>query len=306
MVRDAEPPQIPPGVGRLVTAMATPFTEDRDLDLDRAHRLAAHLLTTGPETVLLAGTTGESPTLHGDETYRLLRAVREVVAGRGTVMVGVGTNDTRHSLEMTERASADGADALLVVMPYYNKPDRRGQIDHFGTIAAATDLPVVLYDVPGRTARDIDLGAIVELAGVDNIVGLKDASLDLGKAGDILHRTAGSPGGFALWCGADELNLPLLAVGAVGAVSVASHLVGPEISEMIDVFGKDPYRARELHLRCMPVHRGLFAAPSPAPLKGALRAMGLPGGPVRPPLADATDEVVETLVAAVRAVEAAR
>lgn len=160
--------------------------------------------------------------------------------------------------------------------------------------------------MPGRTARDIDLGALVELSSIPNIVGLKDATLNLGKSGDILHLTAGAPGGFALWSGADELNLPLLSVGAVGAVSVASHLVGPEIAEMIDVFGKDPYRARSLHLRCMTVHRGLFAEPSPAPLKGALRELGLPAGPVRAPLVDASDEAVGALVAAVRTVEAAR
>lgn len=294
------------GIGPVVTAMATPFTEDGGLDLEGAARLADHLVTTGTDTVLVNGTTGESPTLHDEEPWELLRAVRDAVAGRATVMIGTGSNDTRKTVAATARAADAGADAVLVVTPYYNRPDQRGLFEHFTTVAAATELPVVLYDIPSRSAREIALPTLVELAEVPNIVGVKDATADLGRATDLVLATQGAQGGFALWSGSDEVNLALLAVGAVGVVSVGAHLLGPEIAAMIVAFPTDPARARELQLACQPVHRALFAAPSPAPLKGALAARGLPAGPVRPPLAAAAPEVVAAVLEALDAVEAAR
>jgi 4-hydroxy-tetrahydrodipicolinate synthase len=192
------------------------------------------------------------------------------------------------------------------VTPYYNRPDQRGLTQHFLAVAAATDRPVLLYDVPHRTARQIALSTLVELAQVPNIVGVKDATNALGRAAELVAATDGAPGGFALWCGADETNLPFLAVGAVGVVSVSAHLVGPEIAAMIAAFPTDPGRARQLHLDCMPMHRALFAEPSPAPLKAALSVLGLPGGPVRPPLVDASPEVVEAVLAALEPIEAKR
>lgn len=294
-----------PGVGRVVTAMITPFAPDGGLDLDGAQRLADHLVETGTDTVLVHGTTGESPTLRGEETWDLFRAVREAVGGRGTVMLGTGSNDTAHALAATERATALGVDAMLVVVPYYNRPDQRGLLRHFGAIAAATDRPLVLYDVPSRTGTRFTVETLAELAQIEHVVGLKDATADLGHAGDVLNATAGAPGGFAIWSGADEVNLPLLSLGATGVVSVASHLVGRQLAEMIRVHRSDPARAAALHLACLPVHRLLFAEPSPAPLKGALAALGLPAGPVRLPLADASAEVVSRLVAAVEDADAA-
>jgi 4-hydroxy-tetrahydrodipicolinate synthase len=290
-----------PGIGHVVTAMITPFTPDGALDLDGAQRVADHLVTSGTDTVLVHGTTGESPTLAGAEPWDLLGAVLEAVEGRATVMMGTGSNDTATAIRSTERATEVGADSLLVVTPYYNRPDQRGLERHFRTVAAVTDLPVVLYDIPARTGRVIEVPTLASLAEVDNIVGVKDASGDGAKPGDVLVATAGAPGGFGVWSGADELNLAILATGGVGIVSVASHLVGRELAEMVDVFASDPARARELHLACLPLHRALFAEPSPAPLKGAMGALGLPAGPVRLPLAEASPEATRAVLDALDA-----
>lgn len=299
-------PALPAGVGRVGTAMITPFDVDGRLDLDGAQRLADHLVTTGTDMVVVNGTTGESPTVYGEEPWQLLRAVKEAVDGRAVVMTGSGTNDTARTVAATRRAQEEGADAILIVAPYYNRPDHRGMLQHFTAAAAATELPVVVYDVPGRTAKAIEVRTLVELAGVDNIVGVKDATGDLGKAADLATALGDATDDFVTWSGADEVNLPLLSVGAVGVISVAAHLVGPEIAEMIEVFPTDPARARALHLACVPVHRALFAEPSPAPLKGAMSALGLPAGSVRPPLAEASKDAVTTLLAALEPVEAAR
>ncbi len=299
-------PTPPPGIGRVVTAMVTPFTAERTLDLDGVAVMAEHLVTTGSDTLLVNGTTGESPTLHGDEAHEVLRVVKDTVGTRATVMLGTGSNDTAKTVAATAAAADAGADAVLVVTPYYNRPDQRGLEAHFRAAAAATDLPVVLYDIPSRSARIIEVPTHVALAEVDNIVGVKDATADVGRAGDLLRVTAGAPGGYAMWSGADEVNLPLLSVGAVGFVSVASHLVGPELAAMVAAFPTDPGRARELHLACLPVHRALFAEPSPAPLKGALARLGLPAGPVRPPLVDASPAAVDALIAALEPVQEQR
>jgi len=299
-------PAPPPGIGRVVTAMVTPFTAERTLDLDGVAVMAEHLVTTGSDTLLVNGTTGESPTLHGDEAHEVLRVVKDTVGTRATVMLGTGSNDTAKTVAATAAAADAGADAVLVVTPYYNRPDQRGLEAHFRAAAAATDLPVVLYDIPSRSARIIEVPTHVALAEVDNIVGVKDATADVGRAGDLLRATAGAPGGYAMWSGADEVNLPLLSVGAVGFVSVASHLVGPELAAMAAAFPTDPGRARELHLACLPVHRALFAEPSPAPLKGALARLGLPAGPVRPPLVDASPAAVDALIAALEPVQEQR
>ena len=285
-------------IGAVVTAMVTPFNDDLSLDLDGAQRLAQHLVDHGTDTVLVHGTTGESPTLHGEEKWQLLAAVREAVADRASVMIGTGLNDTDASVQATARAADEGADAVLVVTPYYNRPNQRMLLEHFRTVAAATELPVLLYDVPGRTSAEIAAATLVELSGVDNIIGVKDAAGDLGKAADVYRRTRGAPGGFSLWCGADELNLPMLAVGAVGVVSVSAHLVGDQIARMIEVFDKDPATARDLHLACMGVHRAVFGESSPTPLKGALNRLGLPAGPPRPPLYEALPETVDAVMEA--------
>lgn len=298
----APPPTPPAGIGRVATAMITPFTADGALDLDGAQRIADHLVSNGTDTVLVHGTTGESPTLLGEEMWDLLAAVKDAVGDRANVMMGSGSNATATAIRSTERATEMGADSLLVVTPYYNKPDQRGLIRHFRAVAEVTDLPIVVYDIEPRTARAIEVPTMVDLAEVPNIVGTKDASGDGAKVGDVLNATAGAPGGFGVWSGADELNLACIASGGTGVISVAAHLVGPELAEMIDVFPTDPLRARQLHLACLPLHRALFGEPSPAPLKAAMRELGLPAGPVRLPLADASPEATRAVLDALERV----
>jgi len=293
-------------VGRVVTAMATPFAPDGGLDLDGAVTLARHLAATGSDGIVVGGTTGESPTLREGELWELVAAVRDAVGAEVRITVGTGTNDTARTVERTERAAAAGADAALVVTPYYNRPSQAGLRSHFRAVAGATDLPVLLYDIPSRTGRELALETLVDLAQVPNVVGVKDATGDLGRAGDVIVATRGATGGFGVWSGADEVNLPLLALGAVGVVSVSAHLVGPELAETVAAVDADPVRARELHLRCLPLHRALFLEPNPGPLKALLAARGLPSGPLRPPLELPGPDVVARATAALEAVEHAR
>ena len=293
-------------VGRVVTAMVTPFAADGTLDAVGAATLAAHLVATGSDGIVVGGTTGESPTLRDEELWEVVAAVRDAVGDGARVVVGTGTNDTARTVERTLRAAEAGADAALVVTPYYNRPSQVGLRAHFRAVAGATDLPLLLYDIPSRTGRELAPATLVDLAEVPTIVGVKDATGDLGKAGDTLVATTGAPGGFAIWSGSDEVNLPLLALGAVGVVSVAAHLAGPELAETVRVAATDPVRARTLHLRCLPLHRALFLEPNPGPLKALLALRGLPAGPVRPPLAAPSSEVVAAGRVALEAVEAAR
>ncbi len=284
-----------PLLGRVVTAMATPFRSDGTLDLEGAGRLASHLVEHGTDTVLVCGTTGESPTLQAGEQLELLAAVRSACGDRAKVLVGTGSNDTAKACRMTERATKAGANAVLVVTPYYNKPSQRGLREHFRAVAGSTDLPVLLYDIPGRTARELTLGTLLDLAEVPNIVGVKDSAGDLAKTAELL---AQAPNEFVVYCGADELNLPMLAVGAAGFVSVAAHVAGPELADLARSFESDPVKAREIHVRLLPLFRALFLEPSPAPLKAILNDLGLPAGPVRPPLVNADGETLRALRAA--------
>lgn len=273
---------------RVLTAMATPMTADRAVDLDGAQALAAHLVEHGNGGVVVAGTTGEAPTLSHDETLRLFRAVVEAVGDRATVIAGCGKNDTAATVNLVREATALGVDGMLVVTPYYNKPSQRGLSGHFTTVAAATDLPVLLYNIPGRTACEIAPATMLQLAQtVPNIVGVKDAVDNFAKTAWLAAR---APEGFRIWSGTDETVLPLLAAGGVGVVSVAAHLVGDDFAAMIEVFPTNPEKARQIAFRVQPLCAALFAEPSPAPLKAALGMVGLPGGPVRPPLVEVTDE----------------
>lgn len=296
----------PDAIGRVITALATPFLPDGSLDLAGAAVLARHVITSGSDGLVIGGTTGESPALRDEELWDLVSAVREAVPSGARITVGTGTNDTTRSAERTMRATRAGADGVLVVTPYYNRPSQAGLVAHFTAVAAATDLPVLLYDIPSRTGREIDVETLITLSRVPNIIGVKDATGRADKAADIVLATRGAPGGFDVWSGADEVNLPLLSVGAVGVVSVAAHLAGPEIAEMVAVHDSDPILARELHLRCMPFHRALFLDPNPGPLKAALRARGLPSGPVRLPLADTDGDIAARVVDALTALEARR
>jgi 4-hydroxy-tetrahydrodipicolinate synthase len=273
--------------GRVLTAMATPFAEDGSLDLDGAQRLAQHLLESGTDTLVVAGTTGEAPTLTHDEKERLFAAVVEVAGGE-RVMAGTSTYSTAESVELTRAAEKVGAGSLLLVTPYYNKPPQEGLVAHFTAIAGATGLPCVLYNIPSRAACRIELPTLLRLAEVDNIVAVKDAIGDM-AAVSRLHRETG--GSFEQYSGDDKNLLPLLACGGVGVVSVASHLVGPALAELIAAWERgDVATARTLHEDNLDLFEGLFATTSPILLKAALAELGLPAGPLRPPLVDATPE----------------
>jgi 4-hydroxy-tetrahydrodipicolinate synthase len=273
-----------PTFGRLLTAMASPMHPDGRLDLDGMQALASHLVDHGSDGLVVCGTTGESPTLDHDETLDAFRAVVEAVGDRTTIVGGVGKNDTAATVELTREASTTGLDGILVVNPYYNRPSQRGLAAHFTAAAQATELPVLLYNIPGRTAVEVSPATLLDLAeSVPNIKGVKDAVGDLEKTGWLAAR---KPDDFDILSGDDAATLPMLAVGGVGAVSVASHLVGAEMAEMISVFPSNPGRARDIHLRLLPLFTGLLQIDtSPGPVKAALDHVGLPAGPLRPPLA---------------------
>ncbi len=277
--------------GRVLTAMVTPFTQDGELDLDGAQQLATHLVEHGSDGLVVNGTTGEAPTTTDEEKERLVRAVLEAVGDRATVVAGVGTNDTRHTIELARQAERAGAHGLLVVTPYYNKPPQAGLFRHFTAVADATGLPCMLYDIPGRTATPIETETLVRLAEHPRIVAVKDAKDDLGAASWVMARTD-----LAFYSGTDMLNLPLLSVGAVGFVSVVSHVVGDDLRQLVDLFtAGDVAKARDIHRRLLPVYTGMFRTQGVIMTKAALKLLGLPAGPVRSPLVDATEEQVAQL-----------
>ena len=272
--------------GRVLTAMVTPFTSDGDLDLERAAWLADHLVQQGNDGLVVSGTTGEAPTTSDAEKSALVRAVVDAVGDRAHVLAGVGTNDTRHSVELARAAEKAGATGLLVVTPYYSKPPQAGLVAHVEQVAGSTALPVMLYDIPGRTGVALSSQTLVQLAAHPQVVAVKDAKDDLGETSGVLAATD-----LAYYCGTDQLNLPLLAIGAVGMVSVVSHVVTPQLVEMVAAHSAgDVIRAREIHLALQPVYRGMFRTQGVILSKAALALQGTPVGPVRLPLVDATDE----------------
>ena len=278
--------------GRVLTAMVTPFAEDGSIDLAGAQELAAHLVDRqSHDGLVVLGTTGEAPTLSDGEQHAVLEAVLDAVGDRATVVAGVGTNDTAHTIENARRAERLGAHGLLVVTPYYNKPPQAGLLRHFTAVADATDLPVMLYDIPPRAVVPIEVDTLVRLAEHPRIVAVKDAKGDLGAVMRTLARTD-----LAYYSGEDVLNLPLLAVGAVGVVSVVGHLVGPRLAELIAaVESGDLVKARAVNESLLPVYTGIFRTQGVILTKAALNALGLPAGPVRPPLVDATPEQIAQL-----------
>ncbi|MCE4948309.1 MULTISPECIES: 4-hydroxy-tetrahydrodipicolinate synthase [Streptomyces] len=282
-------PQTP--FGRVLTAMVTPFAADGALDLDGAQRLAAHLVDAGNDGLVVNGTTGESPTTSDAEKAQLVRAVVEAVGDRAFVVAGAGTNDTRHSLELARAAQDAGAHGLLAVTPYYSKPPQEGLLRHFTAIADATDLPVMLYDIPGRSGVPINTETMVRLAEHPRIVANKDAKGDLGRASWAIARS-----GLAWYSGDDMLNLPLLSVGAVGFVSVVGHVVTPELRALLDAhLTGDVAKATEIHQKLLPVFTGMFRTQGVITTKAALDLQGLPSGPLRLPLVDLSPEETEQL-----------
>ncbi|MEU4499511.1 4-hydroxy-tetrahydrodipicolinate synthase [Streptomyces sp. NPDC023998] len=277
-------PQTP--FGRVLTAMVTPFTADGALDLAGAQRLAAHLVDAGNDGLIINGTTGESPTTSDAEKDQLVRAVLEAVGDRAHVVAGIGTNDTRHSIELARTAERAGAHGLLAVTPYYNKPPQEGLFRHFSAIADETELPVMLYDIPGRSGVPIDTETLVRLADHPRIVANKDAKGDLGRASWAIARS-----GLAWYSGDDMLNLPLLSVGAVGFVSVVGHVVTPELRALLDAhLTGDVHKAVEIHQQLLPVFTGMFRTQGVITTKAALALQGLPAGPLRLPLVELSPE----------------
>ena len=282
---------ITPPFGRLLTAMITPFKDDLSIDWAGVEKLAKHLVSTGHDGIVVNGTTGEAPTTSDDEKIEIIKVVRKAVDGKAKVVAGAGNNETSHSVEQAEMAANAGADGLLVVTPYYNKPPQAGIEAHFRAMADATKVPVMLYDIPGRTGIAIEPDTIVKLASHPNIVALKDAKGDVASTSWVIKRC-----GIPVYSGDDILNLPLLSVGAVGFVSVCGHTVGADLRTMLDSwFSGDSAKALEIHQKLLPVYTGTFRTQGAILTKAALNMMGLPGGKVRLPLVDATESQITQL-----------
>jgi len=278
--------------GQLITAMVTPFDKDGAIDWDGAAKLAQHLVDTGHDGIAVNGTTGEAPTTKSSEKLEIIKVVKSVVGSKVKVLSGAGDNETSYTVEQAKRSQDAGADGILIVTPYYNKPPQAGIEAHFRAVAAATDLPIMMYDIPGRAGVEIESDTIVKLfETVDNIVALKDAKGNIAATSWVIKRC-----GIPVYSGDDILNLPFLSVGAVGFVSVCGHTVGRELKDMLNAwFAGNSARALEIHQQLLPVFTGTFRTQGAILTKAAMNLMGLPGGTTRLPLVDATPAQIEQL-----------
>ncbi|MBS4031380.1 MAG: 4-hydroxy-tetrahydrodipicolinate synthase [Clostridiales bacterium] len=279
--------------GNLLTAMVTPFTADGEVNYDKAAELAVYLVDNGADGVVVAGTTGEASTLTDEEKIRLFRTVAGALKGRAKVLAGTGTNSTMDTLQLTKAAGECGVDGIMLVVPYYNKPSQEGIYQHFATAAAATDLPVMLYNVPTRTVASMTAETTLRLAQIPNIVAVKEAS---GNVEQISRICAGAPADFVLYSGDDVATLPILALGGRGVVSVASHVAAKDIKNMITAFhaGETALAAR-IHYSLLNLFKTIFIATNPVPIKTAMNILGHDVGPVRLPLVELTEEQYEEL-----------
>jgi 4-hydroxy-tetrahydrodipicolinate synthase len=274
--------------GKVSTAMVTPFDSKGNIDFAKTTQLVNYLLKNGTDSLVISGTTGESPTLTSEEKVALFKHVVNIVKGRVPVVAGTGSNNTRQSIELTTKAEKAGVDAIMIVAPYYNKPNQEGLYQHFKAIANSTKLPIMVYNIPGRSAVNISVDTIIRLSEINNIVAVKEASGDIDAMTSIIANT---PDEFALYSGDDGLTLPVLAIGGKGIVSVASHIIGKDMQAMIQAFEEGNYQsAAKYHQRLLPVMNSLFQAPSPTPIKTALQLRGLDVGSVRLPLVPLTDQ----------------
>jgi 4-hydroxy-tetrahydrodipicolinate synthase len=272
-------------IGRLLTAMVTPFDTSGEVDYNQAKLLAQALVASGSEGLVVTGTTGENPALFHEENYRLWSEIKEAVGDTAAVIAGSGTNGTREAAKLSRDAERAGVDALLQVVPYYNKPTQEGLFRHFTALAEATPLPNILYNVPSRTVTNMTAETTVRLSGVSNIIGIKEASDDLAQIGAII---GSAPAGFRVWCGNDSDTFPQMCIGSYGVVSVASHLVGNQIKHMIDLtVAGDFATAAAEHRRLLPLFKGLFVITSPIPIKYCINQAGFNVGSLRLPLLDA-------------------
>lgn len=273
---------------RLITAMITPFDDKLQVNYAKAAEVAEYLAKNGTEGIVVAGTTGESPVLSDEEKLRLFATVKEQVGSRVSVWAGTGSNNTQHSIELSREAEKLGVDGVLLVGPYYNKPSQEGLYQHFEAIAKAINIPVMVYNIPSRTSSNILPETIARLAQIDNIVALKESSGDMNQVSQLAHLL---PEGMKVYSGDDSLTLPMMALGAHGVVSVASHLVGKDIQRMITAFNNgDTREATRIHLALFPIFKGLFITTNPVPLKEAMNILGLEVGGLRLPLTRASQQ----------------
>lgn len=274
--------------GRVATAMVTPFDNKGNLDLQKTTKLINYLIENGTDSLVVAGTTGESPTLSKEEKIALFQHVVKVVDNRIPVIAGTGSNNTYASVELTKKAEELGVDGIMAVAPYYNKPSQEGLYQHFKAIAESTKLPVMLYNIPGRSVINILPDTVIRLSKIPNIVAVKEASGDLSAMTKIIANTDDD---FYLYSGDDGNTLPVLAIGGVGVVSVASHVIGNELQEMIEAYyNRELEKAAKLHQKLLPMMEGLFTAPNPVPVKAALQIKGFDVGSVRLPLVPLTEK----------------
>ena len=284
--------------GKVITAMVTPFKEDESVNYDLAEQLAAHLAENGSDGLVICGTTGESPTLSWEEEFQLFQVVLNAVKGKAKVIAGTGSNSTSEAIAATQKAAKIGLDGSLQVVPYYNKPPQEGLYKHFQAIAqACPDLPIMLYNIPGRTGQNLLPETVASLAEIPNIIAIKEATGNLDQASQIRCIT---PAEFSIYSGDDSLTLPLMAVGAVGVVSVASHLVGNQIQQMIEAFETNQSQiATQIHLKLFPLFKGLFCDTNPIPVKVALKMQGWDVGGSRLPLTNLSEkhsQAIKTLL----------
>jgi len=279
--------------GRVITAMVTPFDKDFSVNYDLAKKLARHLVQSGSDGLVICGTTGESPTLTKEEKLELFRIVVEEIGGEATVIASTGSYDTAGSISLTQSAEKLGVDGLLLVTPYYNKPSQEGLYQHFKSIAFSTNLPVMLYDIPGRSVIGLAPATVARLAEIPNIIALKEAHSSMDQISELRRNL---PDHFAIYSGDDSLTLPMLSLGSKGVISVASHIVGPRLKEMINAFlAGNVTLANQIHLELYPVFSGLFITSNPVPVKAALNMLGWQVGPPRLPLVEATPQEKDSI-----------
>ncbi|MDE5076662.1 MAG: 4-hydroxy-tetrahydrodipicolinate synthase [Trichodesmium sp. St16_bin2-tuft] len=280
--------------GSVMTAMVTPFNQDGSVNYEETEKLSIWLTENGTDSLVVCGTTGESPSLTWEEEYQLFQVVQKAVAGKAKVIAGTGSNSTTEAIIATQKAAKLGLDGSLQVVPYYNKPPQSGLYRHFQSIAKATpELPIMIYNIPGRTSQNLEPETVARLAEIPNIVAIKEASGNLDQASEIRQLTAPE---FKIYSGDDSLTLPLMAIGGSGVVSVASHLVGKQLQEMIVAFERGEVQyATKIHLQLFNLSRALFAITNPIPVKAALNLLGWKVGTTRPPLCELPTEVTEKL-----------
>ncbi len=286
--------------GHLLTAMLTPFTPDGQVDLDQTAKIASFLVDEqANDGIVVSGTTGESPTLSGSEKLEVLKVTLKAVGSKAAVIFGAGTYDTAESVHMAIQAEKVGAHGIMVVNPYYSKPGQRGLEAHFTAVANAVSLPVMIYNIQPRSAINLETETLLRLAEIPNVVAVKEASGNLGQISDVCRL---APDGFRVYSGDDGLTVPMLSLGAYGLVSVVSHIVGRELSEMIHAFSNDPSTAAAIHHRLTPIFKALFSAPSPTPVKFALSQLGFSCESVRLPLVTLTDAEKQVVLQAMNSV----